>query len=111
MRFKIRFTVAALLLALSCSAQANSFTGTWIHKDGKTTESVVIQPDKDGYSATSTTEPKALDVWGPFSMDLIRVSDQLLIDRETRENRWELLPDGSAKSYMRNKPEIFQRLK
>jgi hypothetical protein len=103
----MRFSIAGLLFTLCCSAQADSFTGKWVHKEGKSVESVTMQPDRDGYRATSTTEPE--DLWEGFTMSFVKTNDQLLIDRDTREDRWELLPDGKAKSYMRNKPQIFER--
>lgn len=71
----MKLAISALLLTLCCSAHADSFSGNWIHKEGKAVETVTIQPDGNGYRATNTTEPE--DMWGPIHMSFVKSSEQL----------------------------------
>jgi hypothetical protein len=64
--------------------EKHSFTGKWVHKEGESIESVKIQLDRDGYRGTSTTEPE--DLWGGFTICFVKTNDQLLTDRDTRED-------------------------
>lgn len=100
--------VAICSLLASIAAQADPFVGSWVNRSGTEVETVVIEPDDGGYRAVSTLDPDPM--WGPVTIRLVAGSESLLLDLKTRQDRWVLLPDGTAKSYLRHKPKIFERL-
>ena len=107
----MRYVIAALLMISGLNANAaDPFTGTWEHKDEKMVETVIIKASGDEYRAVSSLQPKEMDIFGPVNMTFVKESDHLLIDKKTHADRWELLPGGQAKSSMRHRAEVFERV-
>jgi hypothetical protein len=103
---KLLFIVASSLLITACNDEGAEFVGTWYADKDSVKETIEVVKIKDGYRATSNTEP---EMFGEIEFALTPESETTLIDSNTKQVRLVLTPEGKLESHLRNTAILLDR--